>query len=59
MTLSYTFEENSVGHTFELRKLKVDLKSLVMKKVIFCLLIPIIFQQCTDELQEIDGVVES
>ena len=30
-----------------------------MKKVIFYLVVPFIFQQCTDELQEIDGVVAS
>ncbi|MCG8306496.1 MAG: PA14 domain-containing protein [Cytophagales bacterium] len=30
-----------------------------MKKVIFCLCISVIFQQCTDELHEIDAVVSS
>ncbi len=30
-----------------------------MKKVIICLLMPLTFQQCTDELHEIDGVVAS
>lgn len=28
-----------------------------MKKVIFCLLLPVIFQSCTDELKEIDSVM--
>ena len=28
-----------------------------MKRVIFCLLVPIVFQSCTDELKEIDSVM--